>query len=98
MTANQSDSLQNLLAKSKAQRRAVDELTVKIKEYTLNYKKLSEQTDRRLKELSEQAKRDRQQAEQERQQAAIDRQAWQEESRRVWEYLLRKSGDGKQDS
>lgn len=52
-TANQSDSIKNLLARSKAQRHAVDELTIKMKQYTLNYKKLSEQTDRRLKELSE---------------------------------------------
>lgn len=91
MTDNQLDSLQNLLARSKAQRRAVDELTIKIKEYTLYCQKLSEQTDRRFKELSQQAEQDRQQANRE-------RQAWLEESQRVWEYLLRQNGNGSQDT
>lgn len=39
---------------------------------------------------------DRQQAAQDRQQTAQDRQAWQAGIQRIWDYLLRQEGNGRQ--
>ncbi|MUG92329.1 hypothetical protein F7734_07615 [Scytonema sp. UIC 10036] len=76
----------------------IDVLVANIQELSENLRNLSEQTNRNINNLIEQAAQDRQQAAIDRQafrertdrlaaEAAQDRQTFQNEIRRIWEYL-----------
>jgi uncharacterized protein YoxC len=96
MTTNQPPSLEERLTRLEnlftnvgetvlAQSDTIDVLVANIQQLTENVAAVNQRVDT----LAEQAAQDRQQA-------AIDRQEFRHEIQRIWEYLLRQSGNGRQ--
>lgn len=96
MTTNQPPSLEERLTRLEnlftnvgetvlAQSDTIDVLVANIQQLTENVAAVNQRVDT----LAEQAAEDRQQA-------AIDRQTFQAEIQRIWDYLLRQSGNGRQ--